>query len=128
MRRRRLVSYPFSLAVVVAALIAFTGGWIAWWNYRAGLANIRAWRRPLFDQIAAQSVQRHRAFLQRASPAADTLAGLESRRIRRICQRAARATVRGRVAGESGLHVGISYSDAAGAFTGAFRSPAAGCA
>ena len=38
---RRKFSYPMSLAVVVAALIALTGGWIAWWNYRAGVENVR---------------------------------------------------------------------------------------
>ncbi|MEO8843445.1 MAG: hypothetical protein ABI591_09260 [Kofleriaceae bacterium] len=34
-------SYPLSLAVVVATLIAITGGWIAWSNYRSGVD----WRR-----------------------------------------------------------------------------------
>ena len=38
---RRLFSYPVGLAVVVAALIATTGGFIAWWNYRTGVDNVR---------------------------------------------------------------------------------------
>src|SRR5689334_6173693 len=52
---RRLFSYPLSLAVVVAALIAATGGWIAWWNYRSGLENTRMLADELFSRVARQT-------------------------------------------------------------------------
>lgn len=123
MRRRRLFSYPLSLALVVATLVSVTGGWIAWWNYRAGLANTRALAGSLFDQIAEQTAEGTGAFLMRAPPAAEALAGL--------------AALDGPDVDASGLarrylavlaanpdFTWVSYSDAAGTFTGAYRSPA----
>jgi adenylate cyclase len=74
--RRRLFSYPLSLAVVVASLIAITGGWIAWWNYQTGVANVRELAGKLFEQIARETAGQTEAFLQRAPPAAQALAGL----------------------------------------------------
>ena len=53
--RRRLVSYPLSLALVVATLVALSGGFIAWWNYRSGKANVAELSRTLFDQVARQT-------------------------------------------------------------------------
>ena len=50
-KARRLVSYPLSLALVVATLVTLTGGWIAWWNYRSGLANTRSLAFDLFGQL-----------------------------------------------------------------------------
>ena len=76
MRPRRLFSYPLSLALVVAALVAVTGGWIAWWNYARGLANIRELAGALFDQIARRTAEGTGAFLMRAPPAAEALVGL----------------------------------------------------
>src|SRR5450432_3927688 len=73
---RRRFSYPLSLAVVVATLIAITGGWIAWWNYRSGVDNVRALAASLFDQISREAGNETTAFVMRAPPAAEALAGL----------------------------------------------------
>src|SRR4051812_13847913 len=73
---RRRFSYPISLAVVVAALIALTGGWIAWWNYRSGVANVRILAASVFEQIAREAAGETEAFLMRAPPAAASLANL----------------------------------------------------
>jgi len=73
---RRLVPYPISLAIVVAALIATTGGWIAWWNYRSGVKNVRDLASDLFQQTTREAAGRTEAFLSTAPPAAQALAGI----------------------------------------------------
>jgi adenylate cyclase len=123
MRARRLFSYPISLAVVVAALIAFTGGWIAWWNYRAGLANIRSLAAGLFDQVARQAAGETEAFLLRAPPAAETLAGLAALDGPEITSEALARRFVAVLRANAGFSW-VSYSDEAGAFTGAFRTAA----
>lgn len=128
MRARRLFSYPLSLAVVVAALIAFTGGWIAWWNYRAGLANIRSLATGLFDQVARQAATGTEAFLLRAPPAAETLAGLAALDGPDGPEVGTEALARRFVAvlrANAGFSW-VSYSDEVGTFTGALRTPAGG--
>jgi adenylate cyclase len=123
MRARRLFSYPLSLAVVVAALIAFTGGWIAWWNYRAGLANIRSLAAGLFDQVARQAAGGTEAFLLRAPPAAVTLAGLAAHDGPEVGAEALARRFVAVLRANAGFSW-VSYSDEAGAFTGAFRTAA----
>jgi adenylate cyclase len=76
---RRVFSYPIGLAVVVAALIALTGGFIAWWNYRTGVDNVRELAGRMFDQVAREAASETEAFLLRAPPAAATLAGIAER-------------------------------------------------
>ena len=61
---RRTFSYPLSLAVVVALLIMLTGGFIAWWNYRTGVTNVRQLAGRMFDQIARETVVQAEAFLE----------------------------------------------------------------
>ena len=75
---RRRFSYPISLAVVVATLIAATGGWIAWWNYRSGVDNVRSLAAAMFDQISREAVGETTSFLLRAPPAGETLARIGS--------------------------------------------------
>jgi adenylate cyclase len=70
---RRTFSYPISLAIVVAMLIAITGGFIAWWNYRTGVDNVRQLAGRLFDRIADDTKTRTEAFLERAMTAATGL-------------------------------------------------------
>lgn len=123
MGARRLFSYPISLAVVVAALIAFTGGWIAWWNYRAGLANIRSLAAGLFDQVARQAAGGTEAFLLRAPPAADTLAGLAALDGPDVTSEALARRFVAALRANAGFSW-VSYSDETGAFTGAFRTAA----
>lgn len=121
MGARRLFSYPLSLAVVVAALIAATGGWIAWWNYRAGLENIRELATGLFDQVARQTAASTEGYVRRAPPAAEGLAGIvaldrpqtSSDVMARRCLAILRAN--------EGF-AWVSYSDKFGTFTGAFRA------
>jgi adenylate cyclase len=114
---RRLFSYPISLAVVVATLIATTGGFIAWWNYRTGVDNVRELAGRLFDQIAREAAGETEAFLMRAPPAAATLVGLVERApaqdvIARRCITVLRANP---------AFKWVSYSDRDGQFTGAYR-------
>ena len=123
MRARRLFSYPLSLAVVVAALIAFTGGWIAWWNYRAGLANIRSLAADLFDQVARQAATGTEAFLLRAPPAAATLAGLAALDSSDVTSEVLARRFTAALRANAGFSW-VSYSDAAGVFTGALRTAA----
>ena len=123
MRRRRLFSYPLSLALVVAALIAATGGWIAWWNYRSGLANTRALAGSLFDQIAEQTAEGTGAFLMRAPPAAEALANLAALDGPEVDGNAlARRFLA--VLRANPDFTWVSYSDATGTFTGVYRSGA----
>jgi adenylate cyclase len=123
MRARRLFSYPLSLAVVVAALIAFTGGWIAWWNYRAGLANIRSLAAGLFDQVARQAATGTESFLLRAPPAAATLAGLAALDEQDLPTEALARRFVAALRANAGFSW-VSYSDEAGTFTGALRTSA----
>ena len=121
MGARRLVSYPISLAVVVAALIAATGGWIAWWNYRAGLENIRTLASGLFDQVARQTAASTEAFVRRAPPAAEGLAGIVALdRPQTSSDMMARRCIAVLRANEG--FAWVSYSDKLGTFTGAFRA------
>jgi adenylate cyclase len=118
---RRLFSYPISLAVVVAALIAATGGFIAWWNYRTGVDNVRELASHMFDQIAREAAGETRAFLLRAPPAAATLVGLAEREppvthpkpVLERCITVLRAN--------PGFKW-VSYSDRSGLFVGAYRA------
>lgn len=123
MRRRQLFSYPISLTVVVAALIAFTGGWIALWNYRAGLDNIRSLAAGLFDQVARQAATGTEAFLMRAPPAAETLAGLAALDDPSVTSDALARRFVAVLRANTGFSW-VSYSDQTGAFTGAFRTAA----
>jgi adenylate cyclase len=125
MRARRLFSYPLSLAVVVAALIALTGGWIAWWNYRAGLANLRSLAADLFDQVARQAAGGTEAFLLRAPPAAATLAGLAELDGPDVPTEALARRFVAVLRANPGFSW-VSFSDETGAFTGALRTPGGG--
>ena len=121
MRVRRLFSYPISLAVVVAALIAFTGAWIAWWNYRAGLANIRSLAAGLFDQVARGAVRGTEAFLMRGPPAGSALAGLTALDASDVPSDVLAGRVLATLRANPGFSW-VSYSDRRGAFTGAVRA------
>lgn len=121
MGARRLFSYPLSLAVVVAALIAATGGWIAWWNYRAGLENIRTLAGGLFDQVARQTASSTEAFLDRAPPAAESLANIHALdRPQTSSDMMAKRSIAVMRANEG--FAWVSYSDKLGTFTGALRA------
>jgi len=76
---RRTFSYPLSLAVVVALLIMLTGGFIAWWNYRTGVQNVRQLASRMFDQITRETIVQTEAFLKDAPPVATMLADLQRR-------------------------------------------------
>ena len=115
MTRRRLFSYPLSLALVVAALVSITGGWIAWWNYRAGLANTRELAGALFDQVAHQTAEATAAFLDQAPPAAQTLANFPDAPSDDLAHRVL-AVLRANPG-----FAWVSYGDAKGAFTGVHR-------
>jgi adenylate cyclase len=122
--RRRLLSYPLSLAVVVATLVALTGGFIAWWNYRAATATVDDLSRALFEQAARQTGDATRDFLGRAPPAVETLrrtAELDEAPVaREAMARRLLAVLRANPA-----FTWVSFSDLHGAFIGAYR-PATG--
>ena len=120
MARRRLFSYPLSVAFVVALLVTLTGGWIAVWNYRASMANTRDLASALFDQVARQTAEEANAFVMRAPPAARIVTGLaridddrisSDERLRRFI-----AILRA-----NATFTWVSYSDAAGEFSGAYH-------
>ena len=117
---RRRFSYPLSLAIVVATLIALTGGWIAWWNYRSGVDNVRALAASLFDQISREAGNETTAFVMRAPPAAETLAGLAradgSPPTQLELSHRFEALLRANPS-----FAWVSYGDARGAFTGVHR-------
>jgi adenylate cyclase len=122
--RRRLVSYPLSLALVVATLVALSGGFIAWWNYRSGKSNVAELSRTLFDQVARQTADATRDFLGRAPPAAEAL--------RRLAELdpvdPPRDAIARRLLAVLSANPGftwVSWSDPAGGFVGAYR-PATG--
>ncbi len=115
---RRTFSYPISLAIVVATLIAITGGFIAWWNYRTGVDNVRQLAGRLFDQIAGTVKGQTEAFLQRAAPAAESLAGLAEREPaaeREVLERCVT------VLRANPTFKWVSYSHMDGQFLGAYR-------
>ena len=119
---RRRFSYPLSLAVVVATLIAVTGGWIAWWNYRSGVENVRALAQGLFDQISREADNETSAFVMRAPPAAAALAGLvrpdeTQLELSHQCEAILRANP---------SFAWVSYADNTGTFTGVYRPTAGG--
>jgi adenylate cyclase len=117
---RRLFSYPLSLAIVVATLIAVTGSWIAWWNYRSGVDNVRSLAARLFDQIAREAAGETEAFLMRAPPAADALAGLAALDPADASHRDLALRFAAVLRANPGF-AWVSYSDAHGTFTGAYR-------
>jgi adenylate cyclase len=120
---RRLFSYPLSLAVVVAALIAATGGWIAWWNYRSGMESTRMLADELFSRVARQTAVSTEDYLMRAPPAAESLAGVfaldrpqtSSDMMARRCAAILRANE---------AFAWVSYSDRNGTYVGAYREGA----
>ena len=122
MKARRLFSYPLSLAIVVAALVSLTGGWIAWWNYRAGLANARELAGSLFDQVAHRTAARTEAFLSKAPPAARALANLAALDDETVDSDALARRFLAVLRANPGF-TWVSFSDASGAFTGAYRTP-----
>jgi hypothetical protein len=120
---RRLFSYPIGLAVVVALLIATTGGFIAWWNYRTGVENVRQLAGRMFDQVAREAAAQTEAFLLRAPPAAETLVGLAEREPPAADPRAILERCVTVLRANPGFKW-VSYSDRAGRFAGAYRSGA----
>jgi adenylate cyclase len=118
---RRLFSYPIGLAVVVAALIATTGGFIAWWNYRTGVENVRSLSGRMFDQVAREAAAETEAFLLRAPPAADTLVGLAEREPSSADPRAILDRCITVLRANPGFKW-VSYSDRTGQFAGAYRA------
>ncbi len=119
---RRRFSYPLSLAVVVATLIAITGGWIAWWNYRSGVENVRALAQGLFDQVSREADNETSAFVMRAPPAAAALASLvrpaaSQLELAHQCEAILRANP---------SFAWVSYADTAGTFTGVYRPTTGG--
>jgi len=112
---RRRFSYPISLAVVVALLIALTGGWIAWWNYRSGEANVRALAASLFDQISRETAAETEAFVLRAPPAAEALAKLGAAGDGELAHRMIAMLE------ANPSFTWVSYSASDGRFTGAYR-------
>jgi len=117
--RRRTFSYPLSLAVVIAALVAGAGGWVAWWNYRAGLDNTRDLANTLFAQVGQQTADAAGAFLSHAPPAAEALRNLAA------ADPGASSDARARrlldILRANPSFTWVSYSDASGAFVGAYR-------
>jgi adenylate cyclase len=125
---RRGLSYPVSLAVVVATLVALTGGFVAWWNYRAGVANVDTLSRALFDRVARQTADATRDFLGRAPPAVEALRRIGELDPPDLSPEATRALVAPRLLAVLRANPGftwVSWSDPAGGFVGAYR-PAAG--
>jgi adenylate cyclase len=118
---RRLFSYPIGLAVVVAALIATTGGFIAWWNYRTGVENVRTLAGRMFDQVAREAASETEAFLLRAPPAAETLAGLAEHEPDAIDSRVVLDRCITVLRANPGFKW-VSYSDRTGQFSGAYRA------
>ena len=121
MKPRRQVSYLLSLALAVAALVLVTGGWIAWWNYRSGLANARSLAGKLFDQVAHQTAEATGAFLMRAPPAAETVRGLSADDDGPIDSDVLARRLLA-VLGANSQFTWVSVSDAAGSFTGVYRT------
>lgn len=121
-KRHFRVSFRVSLAVVVPLLVLAAGAFIAWWNYRSGRATVEKLSGELFRQVSGKTAERTREYLQRAAPAAETL-----RRLRALDDNALpREALARRFVAVLGANPGwawVSYSDAAGAFTGAFRTP-----
>ncbi len=122
---RRRFSYPLSLSVVVAVLIALTGGWIAWWNYRSGVRNVRDLAATMFDQISREAAGETTAFLMRAPPAAEALVGLGKG------DDASITDVQIAMRYESVLRANpsftwVSYADKAGKFIGVYRPTTGG--
>jgi adenylate cyclase len=121
MRSRRLFSYPISLAVVVATLVMVTGGWIAWWNYRAGVKNARSLAGSLFDRVAQQTADATGDFLMRAPPAAETLRGLALADAQPLDTEGLARRMLPVLRANPGF-TWVSFSDETGAFTGVYRT------
>ena len=119
-KRRRQYSYPLSLALVVATLVSITGGWIAWFNYRSGRANATATAGDLFDQVAHETAVESGAFLMRAPPAAATLRGIAELDSADVTSDALARRFTAVLAANP-TFTWVSYSDAAGTFTGAYH-------
>ncbi len=124
MAARGKLSYPLSLAVVVALLVTFTGGWISWWNYRSGRANANTTAGNLFDQVAHEIAGEAGAFLLRAPPAAETLRGIGALDPPSVTSDQLAHRLLAALAANPQFSW-ISYSDVTGTFTGAYH-PAAG--
>ena len=120
----RLYSYPLSLALVVALLVTLTGGWISWWNYRSGRANATMTAGELFDQVAHVTAEEASAYLSTAPPAAATLRGLGALDAADLDSDALARRFSAVLAANPSF-TWVSYSDAAGAFTGAYHPTAA---
>ncbi|CAN5557039.1 adenylate/guanylate cyclase domain-containing protein [soil metagenome] len=116
----RRFSYPLGLAVVVATLIAVTGGWIAWWNYRSGLENVRALAASLFDQISREAANETTAFVMRAPPAAEALARLASSDVTPLTQLELSHRFEALLRANPSF-AWVSYGDSSGTYTGVNR-------
>ena len=122
---RRRFSYPLSLAVVVATLIALTGGWIAWWNYRSGVDNVRELAASLFAGISREAAGETAAFVMRAPPAAEALANLGRADTDETTQQELAKRFEA-VLRANPTFTWVSYAHWDGRFTGVYRPSAGG--
>jgi len=117
--RTARISYRASLAVVVPLLVAASAGAVLLRSYLATRATIETLSDALFEQISHETVARTRAHLGQAAPTLDSLTELERRRVR-----ATDPEVLPRMLAMLHANPGfswVSYGDAEGAFSAAFR-------
>ena len=115
------ISFRVSLAVVVPMLVLGVGAFIAWWNYRAGVATVGQLSGELFRQVSSKTAERTREYLLDAPPAVETLRRLGQLDATPLSREALARRFVAVLAANSGWSW-VSYSDAAGAFTGAYRT------
>jgi serine phosphatase RsbU (regulator of sigma subunit) len=109
----------------VCGLVLLTGAVVLWLAHRSAKAGTEALTRSVFREVSGRAVAHARGFVERAAPVVESMVQLADKGLAVDDPDRLAPQLVGVLKANPGLSW-ISYGDAAGTFTGAYRTPEGG--